>query len=541
MPIFRMIPLVAGLLLSLTAMVHAAPPKLDWMHPSGVGRATETTITLADPGAWPVQVWIDDPQGITIEPHKDKGRLTIKTDADAHPGVRWLRLLNAEGASPMRPLMIGTLPEIEAKSTGKAAQEVALPAVVNGRLEKRGAVDLFRIRLKRGQMFIASMTANETLGSPMDGVMQLCDADGHVITQNDDERGLDPQIVFEARNDGDHLVRVFAFPAVPDSSIAFAGGANFIYRLTLTTGPFIDHALPLAAKASADGSPAADGRVAVHGWNLPQELMTLSPRVSNGEAERGMATLAHAQIGNTIELPLSRGAVLVAGDGSSITQPQAIPLPVMVSGRIESLQTSQVFKFTGRKGQTIRVEAASQALGFAMDPVLRVMDLKGEQIVENDDDGRAGRDAAISFKPAADGDYLVSVRDLHGRGGFRFVYRLSAAVVEPDFAITLAADSFSATAGKALEIPVTIERKDGFTGEITVRIEGLPGEAEAPVAISKMKDPGEKLVKLMLTAKGEPRGGPLRIIAEAGDQRRLATFATATGARHVQVWLTVVK
>ena len=47
-------------------------------------------------------------------------------------------------------------------------------------------------------------------------------------------------------------MRAFAFPAAPDSSINFAGKIDFIYRLTLTTGGFIDHALPMALKASLE-------------------------------------------------------------------------------------------------------------------------------------------------------------------------------------------------------------------------------------------------------------------------------------------------
>ena len=43
-----------------------------------------------------------------------------------------------------------------------------------------------------------------------------------------------------------NVVRLFAFPSVPDASVRLAGGERFIYRLTLTTVGFAEHAWPLA-------------------------------------------------------------------------------------------------------------------------------------------------------------------------------------------------------------------------------------------------------------------------------------------------------
>src|SRR5262249_36007488 len=136
--------------------------------------------------------------------------------------------------------------------------------VVNGRLEKQGDVDGFALRLAKGQTLVASVLANRGLGSPMDAVLQVASADGFVLDQNNDYHGLDPQLVFTAPADGTYVVRTFAFPAVPDSGIRFAGGETFIYRLTLTTGGFAEYAYPLAV-------PRADpGQVELVGWNIPE-------------------------------------------------------------------------------------------------------------------------------------------------------------------------------------------------------------------------------------------------------------------------------
>ena len=107
-------------------------------------------------------------------------------------------------------------------------------------------MDGFAVNLSRGQTLVASVEAARHLGSPMDAVLQVVSTDGFVLAQNDDDVGRDPRIVFEAPAAGTYIVRLFAFPATPDSSIRFAGGSAFVYRLTLTTGGFLDYAFPLA-------------------------------------------------------------------------------------------------------------------------------------------------------------------------------------------------------------------------------------------------------------------------------------------------------
>ena len=45
-----------------------------------------------------------------------------------------------------------------------------------------------------------------------------------MLAQNNDYHGLDPQVRLPVPEDGTYIVRMFAFPATPDSSIGFAGG-----------------------------------------------------------------------------------------------------------------------------------------------------------------------------------------------------------------------------------------------------------------------------------------------------------------------------
>src|SRR5262249_4874955 len=73
----------------------------------------------------------------------------------------------------------------------------------------------------------------------------------------------DPRLVYTATKDGRYVVRLFAFPSIPDATIEFRGGPDYLYRLTVTTGPFISHAVPLSV------SQADLRAVRVFGWNVP--------------------------------------------------------------------------------------------------------------------------------------------------------------------------------------------------------------------------------------------------------------------------------
>ena len=76
---------------------------------------------------------------------------------------------------------------------------------------------------------------------------------------------MDPRIVFRAPAAGLYIVRIFSFPAKPNSTIQFAGENSYVYRLALTTGPFIEYAYPLAAGLS--GAP----QLTLNGWNIPAD------------------------------------------------------------------------------------------------------------------------------------------------------------------------------------------------------------------------------------------------------------------------------
>jgi hypothetical protein len=533
--------------LFLSSSLYAAPPKVNYLFPPGGQRGQTVVATAAGEfSTWPVQVWADRP-GLTIEAEKDKGKFKVTIAPDAAPGVVWLRAFNDEGAASLRPFVVGTLPEIEETEPNDAPskpQAIAQSVVVNGRLAKNDDVDGFGVELKQGQTLSAALLANTTLGSPMDAVLQVCElverrgqTEAFVLGQNHDAVLLDPELTFTAPRDGKYLVRVFAFPSEPNSSIAFAGADNYLYRLTLTTGGLVDHALPLVV------SNKQPTEVKLFGVNLPLEgvPLTIAPNAVSH------VTAALPDQAGTALLEVTEKPSVVAINSSSPEQPQAVELPAVVSGRLAHDRSRQTFAFQAAKGSKVRVVCESRTLGFPLQASLRVTDASGKRLMKGEPKGPRD-DTDLVFTSPADGRYLVTVADLHGRGGLRFVYRLAIEPVQPDFAVTLAADSFVLPADKPLEIPVTIDRRDGFAESIEIKAVDLPAGVTAEAIISAPQGDTAKSVKLMLK-RGEnvaPASQRIRIVTTsqgATPQERTATFSLGTplSGDSSAVWLTVGK
>ncbi|MFN4260473.1 MAG: PPC domain-containing protein [Gemmataceae bacterium] len=528
--------------LSCTALLPAAPPTVTYLFPAGAQRGQTVDVTAAGTfERWPVSAWVDRP-GVTVQADKTKGKLSVQVSPEAVPGVYWLRLHDDEGASTPRPFLVGTLPEIIEQDPNDdyrkphVLQTAAL--VINGRLNPAGDVDCFAVPLKKGETLVAALEANFNLGSPLDGVLQVLSADGFVLEDNNDFRELDPQLTFTAPAAGRYIVRVFAFPAVPNSAIRFAGGEDYVYRLTLTTTGFADHALPLAVPRDQPG------QIELVGWNIPASAR----KVIVVPQDDDTAIAFHPQVAQSVNIRLEPHLATVKAPANDSQAPMSITLPMTVSSRLAAPGAVDMYEFAATKGQRLFFQVESRSLGYPLDGVLRVLDSEGKVLGQNDDSGpaRTGpRDPQLAFVAPLDGRYRVEVRDLHGDGGLSYVYRLRALLPQPDFELTVAAPNFTLTPGKPLSIPVTVNRKDGFKLPIDLTIEGLPAGVNLAPAASAPTGATAKTVMLQLSADSGPVAAPIRIIGKVAGEELATRIARAnlTGLNTAtpHLWLSVTK
>ncbi len=530
---------LAAILSAVPSSVFAAAPEASSLFPAGGQVGQEVTVTVGgNVKPWPVTVWSDDPK-LVVAADKKEGTVTIKIGAEVEPGVHWLRFSNSDGASPPRPFVVGTLAEIAEKEPNNdlaASQSLAqLPVTVNGKLGTAGDIDTFVVELKQGQTLVADVKADRPLGSPVDMIMQLADPTGFVLAQNNDDVGLDPRITFTAARTGPHHVRVYGYSSTPSSSIGFGGGENFIYRLTVTTGPLVDFAYPIAIQRGANRSALLCGpnvTDAIRNLKWPtvgkEPLLLTSAKQAAGAAEV-----------RVVEQPTS-----IEQEPNDLNKPQAVTLPVVLSGRCDQPEDVDVFVFEAKKNQRFVAKVEARSLGFPTDPVLMLYDDQG-MLIQTLDDAAQNRDCELAVAIRADGKYRLVMRDLYRAGSPRHAYLLSLSIDEPDFGLTLGATEYTLAKGKTLEIPVTIERRGGFAGEIELTVRGLPEGVKVEANKSAAKGDTAKSVKLKLSGATKPFSGPLEIVGRSvGDnpRERTATIPLANRiAAWSQVWLTVTK
>lgn len=532
--------LLAQSLMISWSLAQAAAPVMNHLQPSGATVGTSVDVAVSGKlGTRPISAWCDRPE-IQIEIPEKGDALKVTVPADAAPGVCWLRLTNAEGASQLRPFVLGTLPEMteqEPNNDLEKAQVLEGPGrVINAAFAVNGDVDIFAVDLEAGQTLVASMTANEILASPLDGVLQIVSPAGYVLEQNHDEHGLDPQIVFTAPSAGKYSVRAFGFPETPNSSVRFAGGATYFYRLTVTTTPFVDYAFPLSWTVGREEP------VEIIGWNIPDDLKQQSMTPA---ADAATVAVLNERFANVVNLPVVSLPSLVEATSAEVATDQELTVPCTVSGRIATSKETDRYHFSATKGDKLRISAESRSLNFPLDPVLRLSDANGKLLKELDDTSRNSIDVSLVYTIPADGNYGLEISDLYRHGGPRYVYRLTIDRVVPDYRLTLKTDRFTVEPGAKLEIPVAVGRLDGFAEAIEISIEGLPEGVVAPAVQSEAKGDSAKSVTLVVEAQPEAVfNGPIRIRGKAVGTDAPSHTATApvdaTTASTTHLWLTIL-
>ena len=122
-------------------------------------------------------------------------------------------------------------PAAELDDTTAETAQHTLPIVVNGRIERPGDDDVFRFTGRAGEQIVAEVMARR-LGSPLDSILLLSDANGRVLANNDDSEdkgaGLlthhaDSAITYTLPADGAYSLRV--------ADAQRQGGPDYGYRL----------------------------------------------------------------------------------------------------------------------------------------------------------------------------------------------------------------------------------------------------------------------------------------------------------------------
>ena len=167
---------------------------------------------------------------------------------DAVPGLYWLTATRRGLCSNRVPFALDALPEALEQPPNdrpETPQTVALPLVINGRIEKPDDWDVFAFTGHANQSIVAEVQARR-LGSPLDSVLKLTDPTGTVLALNDDYEDVasgltthqaDSCFLVTLPADGTYHVHL--------GDTARQGGEAYGYRLRLSE-PKPDFALRVA-------------------------------------------------------------------------------------------------------------------------------------------------------------------------------------------------------------------------------------------------------------------------------------------------------
>jgi hypothetical protein len=184
--------------------------------------------------------FLGDPSGVITK--------KVKLPATAEPNFV-VHAEDAGGISPSGlPFRVSDMPnvlETEPNDAVAQATKGEVPCAFNGVIDKPGDIDFFRFTAKKGQVFDLHCYARR-LGSPLDPVLYVYNAQGGALAGNDDIPGSpDSYIRFTVPADGDYLISV--------TDHLKKGGPTYAYRVEVSPPrPSIDVALPLFSLYSQD-------------------------------------------------------------------------------------------------------------------------------------------------------------------------------------------------------------------------------------------------------------------------------------------------
>lgn len=162
----------------------------------------------------------------------------------------------------------------------------------------------------------------------------------------------------------------------------------------------------------------------------------------------------------------------------------------------------------------------------------------------NDDDGQRelGSDSRLLFTAPKDGAYVVQVSDSRGLGGDRYTYDLTIREPKPGYRVNLTGLTPAVPAGGGQAFTLLALRDDGFEGDVTVTIEGLPvgWKVTSPLVIQAGHQEARGAVYALAGAKAftAADAGAVKIVAKsetAGVAKVLAKFPQLTVAAAPQL------
>jgi len=524
--------------LALAARGLAAPPQISGTTPLGVQRGvvSEVTIQGANLSGNPMLV---APFGFEVEPPAAPTtdaagwKLKVNVAAGTPVGVYPIRVKTDDGLSNPFLFSVGQLAQVAEKEENNAfesAQAIPSPVVVEGKAEGND-VDYFRFAGKKGERIVVDAQCAR-IGSGVDPSIRLTTAGRAYVASADDSAGLlsDARLTAILPEDADYVIEL--------SDSRYQGGGRPVYRLVVGAVPVADEIFPLG------GRQGETVGFELRGGNLP-------------DLKVSAATVAAIPDWNVFALRATNQALGMAAPAEPVLDVESLPpmvvsqlpelrepadpnappvraaAPVALNGRLDPAGDEDRYVLAVAPGQRLRIVVDAAELGSALDGVLQVMGANDAVLATADDTttpvpGKTPKAAAIiSPDPALDftvpaglSEVTLALRDLQGRGGTGYAYRITVEPIVPSFKIALNDLQMSIPKDGTAAVGVTVARQ-GYNGPIALSVANPPagltvrpgtiadGQAVGSFTVSASPDAAFGVVTLQVIGTGQGPGGPI--------------------------------
>lgn len=414
----------------------------------------------------------------TIKPNATDKRVEIEIslDGNVEAGLYPLRLVTADGVSNAALVGVDGLvqsPVVESLP----ALPVAVSGVIQGEQTARTSFSG-----KQGDAVLIEVEARR-LGSQLNPVVHVYDSRRVQIgwAQGSGTLAGDMRLSVTLPADGQYAVELH------DALYQGRGPGHF--RLKLGQWRYSDLTLPLAVKkgtsqavqhvdSNLDGDAKSDVQAPPQARFFPATWPAVSGFFSG--AKPPLLASDHEEF---VEAPASDGNL------------QQLATPSGVSGRIDQPRQEDRYRVAVEPKQKLRIDVMAARTGSPLDGVVTIYDESGKNVLATNDDRPGLADPGVDFTvPDGASAVVVGIKDMLGRGGREFVYRVSIQRQEtPEFALALTEDRVTVPQGGSALVRVQVERK-GYNGPIDLFFDGLP----AGVSVENSTIPAESDLGLVL-------------------------------------------
>jgi hypothetical protein len=434
-------------------------PVISHAIPSAAAPGTTTTVTFFGENlSGATELWTSFAAQSVLVPG-DGGttlvcRLTVPAAVPVSIGA--VRLVTSNGVSSLHLFMIDDLPSVAGRSkTTNAPQVLKSPVAIDGRCEELKS-DYYKFSGRKGEQMSVEIVARR-LGSRLDPLLRLLDANGREWIYCDDTPGIGPdaRFCFRFPHTGEYLLEV--------RDMNYQGGAPYRYRLRLGDFPLATTPFPLAAPRGTKAKFSFAGMAVAGVKPVAVQMPDAGMRAPLG------VKFPHGNGSGFVSALVSDLPEMVEAEPND-AKPCLVPVPVAINGQFTKPRDRDCYQFDVKEGQRLAFRARTRSLGSPCDLWMKVEKADGKKIAESQVTSAEEGSITNTFKEA--GAYRLIVEEATWAGGPELTYRVEIQSFQPSFALSVDTDRVAATNGGSFEIKVTPVRS-GYDGPITLSVPAL--------------------------------------------------------------------